>query len=163
MTKLSGLQEPVFASEAETQAIKQLEQILNSGFSQALLVGLDGKEIVIPDSVYCVLHQVIKLMASGRAVLLVPLGHELTTQEAAELLNVSRPFLVKLLEQGAMPYTMVGTHRRIRFEDLTAYKEQRDNQRRESLKRLTQLSEEMGLYDDEEEEDFTQEEENFEH
>ncbi len=68
-------------------------------------------------------------------------------QEAAELLNVSRPFLVKLLEQGAMPYTMVGTHRRIRFEDLTAYKEQRDNQRRESLKRLTQLSEEMGLYD----------------
>jgi len=161
MTKLNKLQKLVFPSKDETQAIQELEQILHSGSSQPKLVGLDREEIAIPDSVYCVLRQVIEMMASGRAVYLVPLEHELTTQEAAELLNVSRPFLIKLLEQRAIPYSMVGTHRRIRYEDLIAYKEQRDNQRRDCLKRLTQLSEEMGLYDDEDEDNFNQEEANF--
>lgn len=138
--------EPVLATEKEAQVIKHLDLLLGSKTSQAKLVGCDGEEIVIPESVYFVLRQVIHLMASGRAVSLVPLEHELTTQEAADLLNVSRPFLVKLLEQGEIPYIKVGSHRRIRFEDLMAYKQQRERERRQCLKELTQFSQDEGFY-----------------
>lgn len=81
---------------------------------------------------------------------LVPLEQELTTQEAADLLNVSRPFLIKLLEQGEIPYIKVGSHRRIRFEDLIAYKQQRDLKRRQSLKELIHFSQDEGFYKSEE-------------
>ena len=73
---------------------------------------------------------------------------EPTTQEAANLLNVSRPYLVKILEQGVIPSVKVGTHRRIRFEDLDMYKRQRDAGRRKSLAELTQMSQDLGLYDE---------------
>ena len=70
---------------------------------------------------------------------------ELTTQEVADFLNVSRQYVVQLLDQGAIPHTKVGTHRRVRFGDLQAYKEIRDGQRRTVLARL---SEDLGMYDD---------------
>ena len=70
-----------------------------------------------------------------------------TTQEAADLLNVSRPHLIKLLEEGAINFERVGTHRRIRFEDLMEYKHKRDNERRKALKKLTQMAQEAGLYE----------------
>lgn len=103
MTKLNALPEPIFATEKEAPLIKHLDLVLSSKTSQAKLVGTDKEEIFIPESVYHVLRQVIHLMASGRAVSLVPLEQELTTQEAADILNVSRPFLIKLLEQGEIP------------------------------------------------------------
>ncbi len=161
MTEPSGLQYPVRAKDAETPAIKQLERMLNSIGKHPKLIGVDGEQIVIPDSVYYILRQAIELMASGHAISLVPLERELTTQEAADLLNVSRPYLVKLLEQTAIPYKIVGSHHRIRFEDLMAYKEQRDLLRHQSLRKITEISEEWGLYDNEIE-DFRQEDETFE-
>jgi excisionase family DNA binding protein len=87
-------------------------------------------------------------MQHGRAISIVPLAKELTTQEAADLLKVSRPFLVKLLEQGNIPFIKVGTHRRVLFDDLMEYKKQRDTKRRQGLAELTQLSQELGLYDE---------------
>ena len=78
----------------------------------------------------------------------MPIDRELTTQQAADLLNNSRPYLVKLLEQGESPYTKTGTHRRIRFSDLMNYKVRRDGQRAEALTELTQQSQELGLYDE---------------
>ena len=86
-------------------------------------------------------------MAQGHAISLVPMHAELTTQQAADALNVSRPFLVKLLESGALPHRKVGTHRRIRFEDLMRYKHDIDRRRLDTLKRLTEESEALGLYD----------------
>lgn len=76
-----------------------------------------------------------------------PATSELTTQQAANALNVSRPYLIKLLEKGDIPHVMVGTHRRIRREDLEQYKAKRDAQRRQSLSELTEIMEEEGLFD----------------
>lgn len=71
---------------------------------------------------------------------------ELSTFEAADLLNVSRPFLVKLLNEGAIPHTGVGTHRRVQLKGIVAYKAHRDAEREKTLAHLTQMSQDMGLY-----------------
>ncbi len=144
MDKSIGMQEPVFAPEPDTQIIKRLEAMLDKAHPK--LVGMDGEEISLPDSVYQVLRQVIHMMAAGRVISLVPHDHYLSSQEAAEILNVSRPFLYTLLEQGQIPYTMVGTHRRIRVEDLMEYKRKRDSQRRQALSELVAFSQELGFY-----------------
>lgn len=139
--------ESIIQAPQETDLIAQLEQILSLEASQAKLVGSNGEEVLIPESVYTVLRQVVRAMASGQAITLVPHNRELTTQEAADILNVSRPFLIKLLEQEEIPYVKVGKHRRIRFQDLMAYKEQRDNKRSKLLDSLIQMSQEAGFYE----------------
>lgn len=145
MDNSMGMQDPVFASEPETQIIKRLEAMLDK--AHAKLVGMDGEEIPLPDSVYQVLRQVFHMMAAGRVISLVPHEHYLSSQEAAEILNVSRPFLYTLLEQSQIPYTMVGTHRRIQVEDLMEYKRKRDSQRRQALGELVGFSQELGFYE----------------
>ncbi|WP_439402795.1 excisionase family DNA-binding protein [Bradyrhizobium sp. DASA03068] len=96
-------------------------------------------EITLPPSLSCLLMQLLGQIARGDAVSLVP-GHEmLTTQPAADNLNVSRPFLISLLERGDMNYRMVGRHRRIRAEDLLAYKRVRDKKRNKALSDLAEL------------------------
>ncbi|MBW4618672.1 MAG: helix-turn-helix domain-containing protein [Cyanosarcina radialis HA8281-LM2] len=144
MNKSIELPDSVFVPEPDAQAIQRLEVVLAQAHPK--LVGSDGEEIEIPDSVYQILRQVIHQMAAGRAMKLVPYDRYLSSQEAADLLNVSRPYLYSLLEQGQIPYIKVGTHRRIRFEDLMAYKQQRDMQRRQALSELTALSQELGFY-----------------
>lgn len=133
-------------TEAETQAIKQLAELLKQENSE-LKLATNGQEMTISDSVCNVLRQVVQAMASGKIVSIVTYNPELTTQQAADLLNVSRPYLIKLLEQGELPYIMVGTHRRVKFEDLMKYKEQRDIKRDKFLTELTQMSQEAGFYE----------------
>jgi excisionase family DNA binding protein len=141
--------ESVMAQEEEKSSIKYLESILQLEGSQAKLVGADGQEIPIPESVYQVLHQTIHALASGKVISVVIQDRELTTQKAADLLKVSRPYLIKLLDQGEIPCIRVGTHRRVRFDDLMKYKEERDTKRREGIKQFTQFLEAEGFYDDE--------------
>ncbi len=131
----------------EQEELGKLEQLMIQKPPQAKLVESSGKEFPIPESAYPVLHQVIQLMASGEAVSVVPQKREVTTREAAELLNVPRPYLIKLLEEGKIPYTKVGLHRYIRYEDVMAYKKQRDTQRREGLRELTQFLQDEGFYE----------------
>lgn len=102
---------------------------------------------VLPVAAVRLLQDLLREMAQGHAISLVPMHAELTTQRAADALNVSRPFLVKLLETGQLPHRKVGTHRRIRFDDLMRYKHAIDAKRVAALKALTEESEELGLYD----------------
>lgn len=139
--------EPVLLQEQETQSIKQLESILKHADSQLNLVAANGETIPIPESVDKVLRQVVHAMASNQLVSIVIQEQEFTTQQAADFLNVSRPYLIKLLKQGEIPYIMVGTHRRVRFQDLKQYKQQRDIQRRKFLDELIAESQEMGFYE----------------
>jgi excisionase family DNA binding protein len=140
-----GQPEPIFASEQDIQTLKRLEELLTQ--DHPMLVGPAGEEILLPESVYQILRQVTHLMAEGKAISLVPRDHYLSTQEAADLLNVSRPYLYTLLDQQQIPFVKVGTHRRIRFEDLMLYKRNRDSQRHQSLGALTSLSQDLGFYE----------------
>ena len=85
------------------------------------------------------LLDILRLISNGRGFRMIPVEAELTTQEAAELLNVSRPFLIRLLEKGDIPFTTVGRHRRVRAEDLFAFKTERDKVRSEGLSELAAL------------------------
>jgi excisionase family DNA binding protein len=140
-------QEPITASESEQPTLKKMKKVLRNDACLPKLVGPRGEEIILPKSIFHVLQRIVFHMMLGRAITIVPINKELTTQEAADILNVSRPYLVKLLEEGQIPFNKVGTHRRIRFSDLMDYKKQRDAQRTHSLSELTQISQEYGLYD----------------
>lgn len=101
--------------------------------------------VSVPTEAFELFLEVLTQMANGNAVSIVPVHAELTTQQAAEMLNVSRPFLVGLLDQGEIPYRMVGTHRRVRFADLIAYKEKDAEHRKAVLDELAAEAQEHGL------------------
>ncbi|MFM9160596.1 MAG: helix-turn-helix domain-containing protein, partial [Dolichospermum sp.] len=140
---------PHFHVVDEQLSIKYLENLLKAQPSPPKLVAADGQEIPIPESVYQVLYQTVHALASGKIISVVIQDRELTTQKAADILKVSRPHLIKLLDQGEIPCIRVGTHRRVRFDDLMKYKEERDTKRREGIKQFTQFLEAEGFYDDE--------------
>ncbi|MCU0493685.1 MAG: excisionase family DNA-binding protein [Chloroflexaceae bacterium] len=104
-----------------------------------------GTTITLPANAARLLLDVLNQMAEGRAVTVIPTQAELTTQQAADLLNVSRPFLVQLLEKGDIPFRKVGTHRRVFLSDVMLYKAQTEAARKESLDELTELGQELGL------------------
>ncbi len=104
-----------------------------------------GAAVALPDGVVDLLVQVLGHLARGNAVTVTPLHADLTTQQAAELLNVSRPYLVQLLEGGAIPFRRVGTRRRVRVADLLAYKEREDVGARAALSELSKLAQEVNL------------------
>lgn len=139
--------EPLTGQEAESQSIKEIALILQQADSQLKVVSADGEERIIPDVISQLLHQVVQAIASDQAISIVPQKKELTTQQAADFLNVSRTYLIKLLEQGDIPYIMVGTHRRVRFDDLMKYKQERDTKRRQMLDELIAESQELGFYE----------------
>ena len=101
--------------------------------------------VVIPTAAFRLLVHILAEMANGHAVRLIPHHAELTTQEAAALLNVSRPYVVRLLDEGRIPSHRVGTHRRVLFKDVTAYKAEHRRARGAALDRLTALDQELGL------------------
>ena len=141
--------EPIFAPNSDATIMKQLDEELAQNQGVAKLVTPQGSEIRLPHSILKVLMEVVHEMARGNAVRVMPIHAELTTQQAAELLNVSRPFLVSLLEQGEIKYRKVGTHRRIFLEDLLVYKDRRDRERLSALDELAKEDQRLGLYEEE--------------
>ncbi|MBL8228930.1 MAG: excisionase family DNA-binding protein [Bryobacterales bacterium] len=114
-----------------------------------LRVGEDGEgmgpPIQLPPSAVALLLEILQEMAAGRGLTLIPENAELTTVQAAQLLNVSRPFLIKLLDDRVLPHRKVGKHRRLRLEDVMDYKSRIDRDREKILDQLAREAQEQGL------------------
>jgi excisionase family DNA binding protein len=131
---------------AEAAGMEALRDQLNQAFEHGyrpVLMGPDGEHVELTEAAFQALMFVARGMAEGMTMTLVPTGQQLTTQQAAEMLHVSRPHLIKMLDRGDLPYEKVGTHRRLAIEDVLAYREQRSMRRREQLDDLTRLSQEL--------------------
>jgi excisionase family DNA binding protein len=127
------------------ESSRKLAAIIGHGAAARLRL-IDGNdEITVPVSAIPLLADILNQMAQGNAISLVPIGHTLTTQQAADLLNVSRPYLVKLLEAGKIGFTKVGRHRRIKYENLLNYMEQADEISRQSVNELSRQAQELGM------------------
>ncbi len=105
------------------------------------------EKIKIPLRALKLLGDILKAMGEGKLISIVPVATEVTTQKAAEILGCSRPFLVKLLEDGKIEYTKVGKHRRIKFEDVMNYRQSMKAQQKKSIIDIMNGDEEIGLYD----------------
>ncbi len=139
------LHEPVASPESEEGQIRELYRMLQLG--TPALVGGDGERLELPNVIYLLLKDIVRNMQLGRAIVLVPENQQLTTQRAADLLGVSRPYFIKLLEAGEIPHHKVGSHRRIYLKDLVAYRKRRDAERKAALNRIAKEAFESGLYD----------------
>jgi excisionase family DNA binding protein len=133
------------AAEERAQLLALGEHIvrLEAEGQAARLVGADGEEIVLPPSALRALRLVVDAIARGAAVPLVPPGDLLTTQQAADLLHVSRPFLVRKLLGKEIPFEKVGSHRRVRVEDVLVYRERRAGERRQLLDEMTAAAQDV--------------------
>ncbi len=139
--------EPVLASSEEGKILQELDAVLAEDGGEARLIAPSGEEIRLPDYIYDVLARVVHELARGNGVSVLPVDAELTTQQAADLLNVSRPYLIKLLEEErVMPFHKAGHHRRVRLQDLLEYKKQRNSERRKLLGKLSRDAQDAGLY-----------------
>jgi len=135
--------------EAAVQGQRELASLLSTKFETQRIDIFDKEDkphsLVLPTSALRLLVDILGELAIGNAVKVVPVHAELTSQEAADLLNVSRPHLVKMLEEGAIPFTKTGRHRRIRFSDLMAFKQRRDEESQKAMEALAQQAQELGM------------------
>ena len=137
------------ASEEAQVALRALAGVRGRRASRALKVRADGDgpevAVTVPREAFDLFLEILGQMANGNAVTIVPVHAELTTQQAADLLNVSRPYLIALLDEGKIPFRLVGTHRRVKAADLVTYKAIDDEQRKEAAAALTEEAEKLGL------------------
>jgi excisionase family DNA binding protein len=141
---------PVLPTEAEAILAKETSRVLArqqtpDPLRLSLLDDPAQETVRLPASAVRLLVRILEEMARGNAVTLIPVHAELTTQEAADMLNISRPSLIELLEKGKIEYRKVGTHRRIRFEALMAHKRHADAERRAALAELAAYDQELGI------------------
>jgi excisionase family DNA binding protein len=131
-------------SDSERAAANHLRKILAAHLTgdaklRVLDEGKQPAEITLSPALSNLLMELLRHVGSGDAVTLVPVSQMLTTQQAADILNVSRPFLISLLEKNEIDHSMVGRHRRIKAENLFAYKQARDKKRSDALAGLAEL------------------------
>jgi excisionase family DNA binding protein len=140
MSALLARNDTVVPTEEDSRVAAESSRVLAAAAikEREMRVQLEnGQTLVLPQGVSRLLSHLLTEMGRGNAVTLIPVHAELTTQEAADYLNVSRPFLIRLLEQGRIKFHKTGTHRRVRFADLAAFKARADE---ESDKALAELA-----------------------
>jgi len=151
MAQLLNGNEVVTPTEADSALAKESSQKLAAHLGSAnglrleVKTGATSEELVLPASALRLLLSLLTELGRGNAVTLTPVRAELTTQQAADLLNVSRPHLVKLLDEGLIPSRKVGTHRRVRLEDILSYKREFLVRRQASLEELATLGQELDM------------------
>jgi excisionase family DNA binding protein len=137
-------------AEVAARAARRIEEYLDGHPEDDLIEALRevGTEdaLVIPRATAVMFAQILDLLAQGRGVQIFPKEVELSTQQSADMLNVSRPYLIGLLESGKISFRKVGRHRRIKFEDLMDYKRRDDLSRRTAADKLAELTEDLDLY-----------------
>jgi excisionase family DNA binding protein len=143
----SRVYEPVSPSSDEIKIAQESSRTLSRFLKRNLRVQIaETKEIVeLPVSAVRLLVDLLTNMAEGNAVTLMPLHAELTTQQAADVIGISRPYLIKLLEKGEIEYHMVGTHRRIFFQDLKTYIDKNKKAREETLDELAEQAQDLDM------------------
>ena len=147
MTALLELPTPEAATEAQT-ALRALTPAITRRTQKHVRLqtdGADSRTVTVPRAAFDLFLEILGQMANGNAVTIVPVHAELTTQQAADLMNVSRPYLVSLLESGALAHRKVGTHRRVLFADLMAFKRAQDRQSRDAVAELSRQAQDLGL------------------
>lgn len=127
------------------ESSRQIAALIGKGENAQIRIVDGDQDITVPVSAMRMLVDILAHMAEGEAVALIPQHTELTTQQGADFLNVSRPFFVKLLEEGKLPFHKVGSHRRVYFRDLMAYKEQSMQERRNALDELSAQAQELKM------------------
>ncbi len=142
--RMSTALERIDSNSLQKGEADELLRILQSGSS---LVGRGGERFDLPDSLTRLLIHAAQAVRLGRSVALISEKEQLTTQEAADYMGVSRPFLIGLLQKGQIPFHKVGAHRRIRFTDLRAYEGQRNLDRRNTLDELFDSLDREGFYE----------------
>ena len=141
-----GFETSVAVSGEEREIARISSEKLAKFRNKTLKVQLGRKgECTIPASAIPLLAEMLSVMAEGQAVTVVPVQTELTTQQAAEVLGVSRPFLIKLLDNGEIPHRLVGTHRRVLLNDILQYRRQTDRHRETSLEELAAEAQKLNL------------------
>jgi excisionase family DNA binding protein len=143
---VSAVREQTVLPSQDVELLEAAQAVL-AGDEPVALTGVSGKSVQLPSELRGLLATVVTAMRRGQAVTLAPLSQRLTTQEAADLLGISRPTLIKLLDAGKIPYETPSRHRRIRLSDLLAFQALRREDQRRVLRELTQDAQELGLYD----------------
>jgi len=147
---MAAMPEPIMPSEHEIELARLSSRALSSmnlaqGKTVKILFENDKRPVTLPLSAFKLLMTVLTQMAEGNAITIIPIHAELTTQEAADMLNVSRPYLIQLLEEKKIPFRKVGTRRRILFQDLMHYKTKIDKERRKVLDELTDEAQNLDM------------------
>jgi len=137
---------PIVPDESDSELAATASRELARARKDSIRVCLeDGKELMLPKAVTPLLIHLLTEMSQGNAVTLIPVHAELSTQEAANLLNVSRPYLIGLLEAGKIPFHKAGTHRRVKFTDLETYRKGFEEKRQAAMAELAREAQELDM------------------
>jgi excisionase family DNA binding protein len=140
--KMNQIPQP---ANSDIEAARRLSGLFSKHKGETTEVRIDGERVSLPEGIVSLMLEVLTQVAQGHNVSIVPKNMELSTAEAAEILNVSRPFVKRLIEEGKLPGHKVGTHYRIRLEDAVNYKKVQRRQSLEIMQRLDQEAQELGL------------------
>lgn len=143
--KRPNKQERKLAEASYSSLISSIEQLKTDKVE--IEIEETREKIILPKKALNLLGEILKAMSQGKPISIVPLATEVTTQSAAEILGCSRPYLVKLLEEGKIEYTKVGKHRRIKYEDVIVYKQKMKEEQKKRLIDMMHADEDLGLYD----------------
>jgi excisionase family DNA binding protein len=144
--QVSSGREQTFLPPQDAETLASIERLLGDSDTSLVLSG-DGTSLDVPDEIRSLLSLVVSSLRRGQAITVAPHALRLTTQEAADMLGVSRPTLIKLLESGQIPYETPSRHRRIQLMDLLSYQALRRSERRATLDELAADAQDLGLYE----------------